>query len=86
MDNPIRVTITPVTVLTTLLIGTGAYVLWTLRGLALLVLTAIIIASAMEPGVMWFKRHGVHRTFAVTLMYLSVFGTLFGLIYFFFPF
>jgi predicted PurR-regulated permease PerM len=85
MDRNVQVTITPVTVLMTILIGAGAYVLWFLRGLVLLVLTAIVIASAIEPGVMWFKRHHVPRALAVTMMYLFVFGAFFGIIYFFLP-
>jgi predicted PurR-regulated permease PerM len=85
MDKKINVSITPTTILMTLLIGVGAYVLWTLRGLVLLVLTAIVIASAIEPGVMFFKRRKIPRVAAVTLMYLLVFGSLFGIIYFFLP-
>jgi predicted PurR-regulated permease PerM len=85
MDKNVQVTITPVTVLMTILVGAGAYALWFLRGLALLVLTAIVIASAIEPGVTWFKRWKIPRALAVTIMYLLVFGTFFGIIYFFFP-
>jgi predicted PurR-regulated permease PerM len=69
----------------TLLICAGAYALWILRGLALLVLTAIIIASAIEPGVAFFRKYRVPRTLAVSIMYLTLFGFMFGAIYFFFP-
>jgi predicted PurR-regulated permease PerM len=85
MDKKIHVSIMPSTILMTLLIAAGAYVLWTLRSLVLLVLTAIIIASAIEPGVMFFTRRKIPRAVAVTLMYLGVFGSLFGIIYFFLP-
>lgn len=69
----------------TLVIGAVAFALWTLRDLALLVLTAIVIASAIEPGVTFFTRRKFHRVAAVLLMYFLVFGTLFSVIYFFFP-
>lgn len=86
MDRQVNVSITPSTVITTLVILVGAVALWTLRDLVLLVLTAIVIASAIEPGVAFFcHRARLHRILAVLVMYLIVFGTVFGLIYFFFP-
>jgi predicted PurR-regulated permease PerM len=81
----VEVSIKPGSVITVLLILAGAYVLWILRDLALLVLTAIIIASAIEPGVGWISRRHIPRFLAVLLMYVVVFGSVFALIYFFFP-
>lgn len=66
-------------------IGAAAYALWLLRDIALLVLTAVVIASAIEPGVVFFMRYKMHRVVAVTVMYLIVFGSLFGLVYAFLP-
>ena len=85
MDREIRVAITPGTVVTVLLVVFGAYVLWLLRDLALLVLTAIVIASAIEPGIAFFVRQKLPRFFATLLMYVLVLGSVFGLVYFFFP-
>ncbi|MBA3789229.1 AI-2E family transporter [Patescibacteria group bacterium] len=85
MNKQVNVTISLSTILTILLIGAGAYALWILRGLVLLVLTAVVIASAIEPGVIAFRRLRIPRVLAVSLMYILVFGTLFGIIYFFFP-
>jgi predicted PurR-regulated permease PerM len=85
MDTQVNVSITPGTIMKALLIGACAYALWILRGLVLLVLTAIIIASAIEPGVAYFRRHKIPRVLAVSIMYLTLFGMLFGAIYFFFP-
>jgi predicted PurR-regulated permease PerM len=85
MDKKINVSITPGSVLTILLIAAGAYAFWILRGLALLVLTSIVIASAVEPGITFFRRFRVPRVLAVTIMYLLVFGSFFGIIYFFLP-
>lgn len=85
MDKQIQVSITPSTVMTTLVIGALAYALWILRDLALLVLTAIVIASAIEPGVEFFVRRRIPRILAVLTMYLAVFGSLFAVLYFFFP-
>lgn len=65
--------------------GALAYALWTLRDLVLLVLTAIVIASAIEPGVNFLRKNRIPRVLAVLLMYLTVFGALFAILYFFVP-
>jgi len=80
-----HVSITPGSVFTVLLIGVGAYLFWLLRDLALLVLTAIVIASAIEPGVAFFIRHRVPRFISALLVYLLTFGSVFALIYFLLP-
>ncbi|MFA6519808.1 MAG: AI-2E family transporter [Candidatus Paceibacterota bacterium] len=85
MGKEINISITPSTVFTTLLIITGAYVFWLLRDLALLVLTAIVIASAIEPLVAFFIRRHIPRFVAALLVYVLVFGSVFSLLYFFFP-
>jgi predicted PurR-regulated permease PerM len=61
------------------------YALWMLRGLVLLVITAIVIASAIEPGVGYLVRNRIPRVLAVLLMYITVFGSLFAILYFFIP-
>jgi predicted PurR-regulated permease PerM len=85
MDKEMRISITPSTVFTTLFIIAGAYIFWLLRDLALLVLTAIVIASAIEPGVAFFIRHHIPRFIAALLVYVLTFGSVFSLLYFFFP-
>ncbi|HEY0010938.1 MAG TPA: AI-2E family transporter [Candidatus Paceibacterota bacterium] len=62
-----------------------AYAAWLLRELVLLVVTAIVIASAIEPGVLFFARYHIPRVLAVLGMYFAVFGSLFGIVYFFLP-
>jgi len=85
MGKEIRVSITAGTVATALFIIVGVYVFWLLRDLSLLVLTAIIIASAIEPGVAFFIRYRVPRFVAALLVYVFVFGSVFSILYFFFP-
>jgi predicted PurR-regulated permease PerM len=85
LEKQINVSITVGTMVTILIVAAGAYALWILRGLVLLVLTAIIISSAIEPGVIAFRRGRVPRILAVSIMYVVVFGSFFGLIYFFIP-
>ena len=85
MDKEIRVSITSGTIFTTLLIVVGVYLFWILRDLALLVLTSIIIASAIEPGVAFFIRYRMPRFIAALLIYVLVFGAIFAILYLFFP-
>ena len=85
MDKEIRVSITSGTIISALLIIAGAYIFWLLRDLALLVLTAIVISSAIEPEVAFFIRHRVPRFAAALLVYALVFGSVSALFYFFFP-
>lgn len=85
MDRELRVSITSGTIASALLVILGAYVLWLLRDLVLLVLTAVVIASAIEPGIIFFVRYRIPRFVATLGMYVSVFGSVFALIYFFFP-
>lgn len=85
MDRQVNVSITVGTITKAIIIGAVAYLVWVLRGLILLILTAIVIASAIEPGVLFFIRHRVPRFFAVLVMYVGVFGGLFVILYFFLP-
>jgi predicted PurR-regulated permease PerM len=85
MDKEIRVAVTPGTVFTGVLVVGGAYVAWLLRDLVLLVLTAIVIASAIEPEIAFFIRRRIPRFFATILVYILVFGSLFGILFFLFP-
>ncbi len=80
-----KITITSGTIISALLIIAGAYTLWVLRDLVLLVLTAIVIASAIEPEISFFIRHSIPRFFAAILVYVLTFGSIFVLLYFFFP-
>jgi predicted PurR-regulated permease PerM len=59
--------------------------IYILRDLGLILLTAVVIASAIEPATRWFATRGVPRILAVIGIYLSVAVTLTLLVYFFLP-
>ena len=59
--------------------------LWYLRDLVLIVLTAIVIASAIEPGINAFRRWGFHRILAVAVMYLIIASVFFSVLFLFIP-
>ncbi len=84
-DKDINVHITAGSVMTVILFLVGAALLWYLRDLVLVLLTAIVIASAIEPAVRLITRRGIHRVLAVVIMYVAVGGTFFGLLLLFVP-
>jgi len=85
MDRDINVHINAGSIATVLLFLAGAALLWYLRDLVLVLLTAIVIASAIEPAVRMLTRRGLHRVFAVITMYVTVGAVFFGLLFLFVP-
>ncbi len=59
--------------------------LWYLRDIALIVLTAVVIASAIEPGVLALMRRGFARIWAVISVYIAILAVFLGVIFFFIP-
>jgi predicted PurR-regulated permease PerM len=53
-----------------------------LKDLLLVVLLSIVVASAVEPGTLWFQKRGVPRLFGVILIYLTIAICLVGIIFF----
>lgn len=79
------ISITAGTVVKALVILAVAWLLITLQWLVMDVLTAVVIASAIEPGVRGLTKRKVPRTLAVIIVYLLLFLVFFVLFYFFFP-
>lgn len=82
---PISISITTGTILTIVAAGLGVWLFFYLRELVLVILTAVVLSSAVEPGVAWFMRKGAPRIVAVALLYALIFGSIFGVAYAFFP-
>lgn len=84
-DRDIRINISSGTIIKTLLIIAAAGLVWYLRDIVLILLTAVVIASAMEPGIRGMMRSGLPRVFAVVLMYISIITVFGAALYFFVP-
>lgn len=84
-DRHLSVTITTSTVLKTLSLLVLAWLIFYLRDIVLDVLTAIVIASAIEPGVAGLRRKKVPRVLGVLAIYVAIFCVFFVLFYFFLP-
>lgn len=72
------------TIVTALLVVIGFALLYYLRDIVLVVLLAVVIASAVEPGTQWFLRRRVPRILSVLLLYSVAVIILVGMFYFLF--
>ncbi|MEX0934145.1 MAG: AI-2E family transporter [Candidatus Paceibacterota bacterium] len=85
MDKDIRITIASGTFVKLALILILLWLVYVLRDLALVVLTAIVFASAIEPATLFFVRHKIPRTIAVLLIYFASISFIAGALYLFIP-
>jgi predicted PurR-regulated permease PerM len=84
-NRPLSVTITTGTVIKTLVVLAAAWLVYTLFDLVLVLLTAIVIASAIEPAARWFVERHVPRVVAVLIVFLAFLSVIFGIFYLFIP-
>ena len=59
--------------------------LYYIKDVVLVVLVAVVIASGMEPLVLWFNKHKINRLLASIISYLGIVGIFTGLMFFFVP-
>lgn len=60
--------------------------LFYLRNILLVLLTAVVIASSVEPLTLWLKKFNLPRLIAVMSIYVLLSGVFVGIFYFFVPF
>lgn len=80
-----QIVITTGTIVRVLLLCALAALVWYLRDLALIVFTAIVIATAIEPAARGLIRYKIPRILAVLVVYLLFFASMFGVIFFLVP-
>lgn len=83
LNQPININITTGTILKSALVVLFVWFLFIIKDLLLIILTAIVIASSVEPGTRWFISKKIPRTLAVLLIYLLV-VVFFGAVFYFF--
>jgi len=84
-EREVNVHITSGTIIKTILFLILVALLWFLRDIVLIVLSAVVIASAIEPGVHGLMRYKFPRLLAVVTIYVLVIGIFFGILFFFIP-
>lgn len=86
MDKgPVTIAITSGTIVAAVAVLAGAWLVWELRELILVLMTAVVIASAIEPAVAFLRLQRVPRVLSVLMIYVLIFVALFGTFYFFIP-
>ena len=73
------------TIVRILLIVLGFVAVYMVWDIIVALLFAVIVASALEPGIEWLKARGIPRILGVVMIYLVIAFALFLLIYFVFP-
>src|SRR5688572_2903511 len=73
------------TIIRAFLLILGAYIIWILSDLVLILLTSIVIASFVESSVPHFKKIGIGRILGVVISYAGSLFLLAGLFYLFAP-
>lgn len=79
------ISVTAGTIVKGIVILACTWALWLLRDLVLIIITAVVLASSIEPGIKFLRKYRIHRIPAVLLTYVSLAGLFFGLIYSFVP-
>ncbi len=84
-SQPININITSGTIIKAVVILAASFLIYLLLDMVLVILTAIVIASAIEPATLWFSKYKVPRVLAVLLIYGLSFIAIFGFLYMFIP-
>ena len=66
-------------------IGLLVYLAYFLREVILILLTSIVLGSAVRPFSGWFEKYKIPRVFAVLLVYIIGFSVVLGTLYFMIP-
>jgi len=85
LDTPLSINITTGTIVKTLIVLALAYTLFLLRDIVLVLLTAVVIASAVEPAARWLMKYKIPRLPSVVFVYLIIALGIFGVFYFVVP-
>ncbi len=85
MSGDHTISITTGTIVKILVLLGGAWLLYFLRDLVLVIVTAVVLASAIEPGVQFLRKYKVPRVLGVMSVYLLVVSVFLGVFFFFIP-
>lgn len=85
MEQRQEISISTGTMVRALVLIAAAWAFWQLSTLILILLAAVVIASAAEPGVEFFLQRRFSRPFAVIAVYVLIVAVFAALIWFFVP-
>lgn len=73
------------TIVRTVVVLTVAFLFYLLLDLVFIILTSVVIASAVEPATRWLATYKIPRVWSVLSIYLVSFLCIIGFLYFFIP-
>lgn len=84
-ERDLTISITTGTILKGILLIAGVWLAFYLLDILLIVATAVVIASAIEPAVRVLMRYKIPRVLSVLFVYILLFLAFFSIFYFFLP-
>ena len=84
-ENSRSITISTATMMRFFGVCAALALVYFLRDILAALLFAVIVASAMEPGIQWLKARRIPRVFGVLLIFLVILAALFLVVYLVFP-
>ncbi len=84
-ERPVTISISTGTIVMTVVVLAATWLIWELRDLVVVLLTAVVIASAVEPAVARLRHRKIPRVLSVLLVYILLFAAFFCVFYFFVP-
>lgn len=84
-DKNLTINITAGTFFKGVLVLLLFWLLFILKDLVLVVLTSVVLASAIEPATRWFAKYKIPRIPAVLIVYVALVSALIGVVYLFIP-
>lgn len=81
----IKINISLATLVKIVVVLVAVFALYLLRDIVLVILTAVVVASAVSPAANWLAKHKIPRVFAVLFIYIVAFSIIFGTLFFFLP-
>lgn len=83
--QPIMLDISIGMIVKIVLVLVAFYAAYLLGDILMVLLTSIVVASAVEPATLWFMRYRFPRTLAVLTVYAATLSVIAGIFYIFFP-
>ncbi len=84
-DKNINITLTSASFFKAIMVLLLFLLIYILRDLVLVLLTSVVVASAIEPATKWFSKYKIPRVPAVIFIYFLIFSVLITVFYIFIP-
>lgn len=73
MKEKLEISFSPQTIYTIIFIGLGIFIVWKLSDILILMLTAMMCAAALNPGVAWLEKKKIPQTAAAAIIVFALF-------------